>query len=87
MCTKLTKPLLHRPAGVSRNCSSTLLASIPMEEPLLWDIHLDAPEHDKLLLSLNELHRTKQRFGVVSMCIGTGMGAAAVIEVEPKSGL
>jgi acetyl-CoA acyltransferase 1 len=36
---------------------------------------------------LNELHRTKRRFGVVSMCIGTGMGAAAVIEVEPKSGL
>eukprot|EP00537_Pseudo-nitzschia_pungens_P005478 CAMPEP_0172362170 /NCGR_PEP_ID=MMETSP1060-20121228/5847_1 /TAXON_ID=37318 /ORGANISM="Pseudo-nitzschia pungens, Strain cf. cingulata" /LENGTH=427 /DNA_ID=CAMNT_0013084619 /DNA_START=101 /DNA_END=1384 /DNA_ORIENTATION=+ len=33
---------------------------------------------------LNELHRTKQRFGVVSMCIGTGMGAAAVLEVEPQ---
>ena len=36
---------------------------------------------------LNELHRTKQRFGVVSMCIGTGMGAAAVLEVEPRAGL
>jgi len=36
---------------------------------------------------LNELHRTKQRYGVVSMCIGTGMGAAAVLEVEPRSGL
>lgn len=36
---------------------------------------------------LNELHRTKQRYGVVSMCIGTGMGAAAVLEVEPKSSL
>jgi acetyl-CoA acyltransferase 1 len=36
---------------------------------------------------LHELHRTKQRYGVVSMCIGTGMGAAAVIEVEPQSGL
>mmetsp|Transcript_10674 Transcript_10674/g.25461 ORF Transcript_10674/g.25461 Transcript_10674/m.25461 type:complete len:413 (+) Transcript_10674:118-1356(+) len=31
---------------------------------------------------LNELHRTNQRYGVVSMCIGTGMGAAAVLEVE-----
>jgi len=31
---------------------------------------------------LNELHRNKQRFGVVSMCIGTGMGAAAVYEAE-----
>ena len=31
---------------------------------------------------LSELHRTRKRFGVVSMCIGTGMGAAAVIEVE-----
>merc|ERR1712194_122695 len=36
---------------------------------------------------LNELHRRKQQFGVVSMCIGTGMGAAAVLEVEPESRL
>ena len=36
---------------------------------------------------LNELHRQKKRFGVVSMCIGTGMGAAAVLEVEPESRL
>jgi len=36
---------------------------------------------------LNELHRTKKRYGVVSMCIGTGMGAAAVLEVEPSSRL
>merc|ERR1712194_169723 len=36
---------------------------------------------------LNELHRRKQRFGVISMCVGTGMGAAAVLEVEPESRL
>mmetsp|Transcript_660 Transcript_660/g.1010 ORF Transcript_660/g.1010 Transcript_660/m.1010 type:complete len:135 (+) Transcript_660:306-710(+) len=29
---------------------------------------------------LHELNRTGQRFGVISMCIGTGMGAAAVLE-------
>ena len=29
-----------------------------------------------------ELQRTKKRLGVVSMCIGTGMGAAAVFERE-----
>ena len=29
-----------------------------------------------------ELHRIKKRFGVISMCIGTGMGAAAVFEAE-----
>jgi acetyl-CoA acyltransferase 1 len=29
---------------------------------------------------LHELRRTSERFGVVSMCIGTGMGAAAVFE-------
>jgi acetyl-CoA acyltransferase 1 len=34
---------------------------------------------------LPELKRRKARYGVVSMCIGTGMGAAAVIEVEPGS--
>jgi acetyl-CoA acyltransferase 1 len=27
-----------------------------------------------------ELKRTGKRFGVVSMCMGTGMGAAAIIE-------
>ena len=31
---------------------------------------------------LSELRRTDRRFGVVSMCIGTGMGAAAVFELE-----
>jgi acetyl-CoA acyltransferase 1 len=34
---------------------------------------------------LNEMHRENHRYGVVSMCIGTGMGAAAVIEVEGTS--
>ena len=31
---------------------------------------------------LHQLRRTGQRYGVVSMCIGTGMGAAAVFEAE-----
>jgi acetyl-CoA acyltransferase 1 len=31
---------------------------------------------------LHELHRTGKKRGVVSMCIGTGMGAAAIIEAE-----
>jgi len=31
---------------------------------------------------LNELKRRNGRFGVISMCIGTGMGAAALIERE-----
>jgi len=31
---------------------------------------------------LNELKRTNGKLGVISMCIGTGMGAAAVIERE-----
>uniref|UniRef100_A0A7S2YMD5 Thiolase C-terminal domain-containing protein n=1 Tax=Entomoneis paludosa TaxID=265537 RepID=A0A7S2YMD5_9STRA len=37
---------------------------------------------------LQELHRQKgARYGVISMCVGTGMGAAAVLEVEPQSNL
>jgi acetyl-CoA acyltransferase 1 len=37
---------------------------------------------------VHELRRSKgARYGVVSMCVGTGMGAAAVIEVEPSSSL
>ena len=31
---------------------------------------------------VNEMRRERKRLGVVSMCIGTGMGAAAVLEVE-----
>ena len=31
---------------------------------------------------MSELERTNKRFGVVSMCIGTGMGAAGVFERE-----
>ena len=31
---------------------------------------------------LHELRRTNKKLGIVSMCIGTGMGAAAVVEAE-----
>ena len=31
---------------------------------------------------LHELRRRKERFGVVSMCIGSGQGAAAVFEAN-----
>jgi len=31
---------------------------------------------------LHELRRTGKKTGVISMCIGTGMGAAAVFEAE-----
>ena len=37
----------------------------------------------RLVVSLlNEMRRERKRTGVVSMCIGTGMGAAAVLEVD-----
>jgi acetyl-CoA acyltransferase 1 len=31
---------------------------------------------------MTELHRTKKRFGIISMCIETGMGTAAILEAE-----
>jgi acetyl-CoA acyltransferase 1 len=31
---------------------------------------------------MHELHRTQKRFGLVSMCIGTGMGACGIFERE-----
>ncbi len=31
---------------------------------------------------LHKLHQQKQPYGVISMCIGTGMGAAGVMKVE-----
>ena len=36
----------------------------------------------QLATLLTELKRTKKTLGVISMCIGTGMGAAAVFEAE-----
>lgn len=30
---------------------------------------------------INELRRRKQKYGVVTMCVGTGQGAAGVIEL------
>lgn len=33
---------------------------------------------------LHHMNKTGKRFGVVSMCIGTGAGAAAVVEVEQR---
>jgi acetyl-CoA acyltransferase 1 len=36
---------------------------------------------------LHEMIREKHRFGIVSMCIGTGMGAAALIELELRSSM
>jgi len=30
----------------------------------------------------NELERTNKKYGVISMCIGTGMGAAGIFERE-----
>ncbi|KAL7562355.1 hypothetical protein ACA910_020433 [Epithemia clementina (nom. ined.)] len=37
---------------------------------------------------LQELKRRRTaRYGVISMCVGSGMGAAAVLEVEPQSSL
>lgn len=36
---------------------------------------------------LQELKRQKGRYGIISMCVGSGMGAAAVIEAQPQSSL
>jgi len=33
---------------------------------------------------LQHLRRTKKRYGIISMCMMTGMGAAAVFEAEPE---
>mmetsp|Transcript_9213 Transcript_9213/g.11617 ORF Transcript_9213/g.11617 Transcript_9213/m.11617 type:complete len:393 (+) Transcript_9213:100-1278(+) len=41
----------------------------------------------QIVTLLHEMNRTGKRFGVVSMCIGTGAGAAAVLEVEQRLSL
>lgn len=41
--------------------------------------------HGQIATLLHEMNRKGKRFGVVSMCIGTGAGAAAVLEVEQRT--
>jgi acetyl-CoA acyltransferase 1 len=61
---------------------------IPMEKvnPLGGAIALGHPlgctGTRQIATLLHHLRRTKKRYGVVSMCIGTGMGAAGVFEAE-----
>jgi acetyl-CoA acyltransferase 1 len=61
---------------------------IPMEKvnPLGGAIALGHPlgctGARQIATLLHHLRRTKKRFGVVSMCIGTGQGAAGVFEAE-----
>jgi acetyl-CoA acyltransferase 1 len=61
---------------------------IPMEKvnPLGGAISLGHPlgctGARQIATLLHQLKRTKQKLGVVSMCIGTGMGAAALFENE-----
>lgn len=36
----------------------------------------------QIITLFHELERTGKKYGITSMCIGTGMGAAAVFERE-----
>ncbi len=64
--------------------------NIPMEKvnPLGGAIALGHPlgctGARQIATLLHHLNRTGKRYGVVSMCIGTGAGAAAVFEVEHR---
>ena len=52
----------------------------PSPTPTPTPTHTPTPSQVATLL--HHMRRTGQRYGVVSMCIGTGMGAAAVFEAE-----
>lgn len=56
-----------------------------MVEPLLLDILWVRLVHGQIATLLHEMNHRGKRFGVVSMCIGTGAGAAAVLEVEQRT--
>ena len=41
----------------------------------------------KLTVSLiNEMHRRNYQYGMVTMCVGGGMGAAGIFSLEPNKG-
>ena len=48
------------------------------------DIHLVQQEQYLTLRLIHELKRQGKQFGVVTMCIGGGMGAAGVFELLIK---
>lgn len=80
------KPSPPKLPTVFRNWAFQKLNSIPKVEPLLlgilWAVqvfNLFTLGSRQIATLLPELLRQNKRYGVVSMCIGTGMGAAALI--------
>jgi len=75
-------------AFASQALYSTQKLGIPQEKvnPLGGAIALGHPlgctGARQIATLIHQLRRTGKRYGVVSMCIGTGMGAAAVFEAE-----
>jgi acetyl-CoA acyltransferase 1 len=72
-------------------CISDLMIPIEKVNPNGGAISLGHPlgctGSRQIATILHEMIREKHRFGIVSMCIGTGMGAAALIELELRSAI
>lgn len=65
--------------GINRDIVNVMGGAIAIGHPL-------GMTGARLSVSIvHEMHRRKARFGVVSMCIGSGMGAAAVYEINSSS--
>lgn len=76
-----TLPLRTTTAHCCHPSSRSLTRLVSATSLLLLDlVLLLCSEPAQVATLLYEMRRTGTRFGVVSMCIGTGMGAAAVLE-------
>jgi hypothetical protein len=83
MFWKSMMPLARKQPGVWRFWGFDIQKVNPNGGAIAWG----HPGAQQIATLWHELHRRKQRHGVISMCIGTRMGAAAVLEVETESRL
>ena len=78
------KPLARKQPGVRRFWGFDIQKVNPNGGAIAWGHPLGCTGAQQIATLWHELDQQKQRHGVVSMCIGTRMGAAAVLEVETE---
>ena len=79
-CIELNEAFAAQPLAVIRHLRLDPEKVNPMGGAIAMGHPLGATGAIRVATLLHGLHRHKKKYGMVSMCIGTGMGAAGVFE-------